>query len=207
MSQSRYQRGIEKEVDDHLRAVDGELQRRLRGRHVAGLLLGGPKETVGAPREPRCTPTSAAACAVGSTSTCGTRAPTRCSARPPRCSTASARSATRTCAGAVEEGLGTGGRAAAGLPDVLRAVHERRIEVLVVQDGFAAMGTRCPRCGWLGVSAGAQCPADGTMTEPVDNVVESAVAGTFAQDGRVRYLPVDDTELEQRGSIAALLRF
>jgi peptide subunit release factor 1 (eRF1) len=107
----------------------------------------------------------------------------------------------------IEEGLGTGGRATAGLANVLSAVHERRIDTLVVQDGFSAKGTRCPQCGWLGVSAGAQCPADGTITQPLDNVVEAAVAGAFAQDARVRYLPATDVDLEQKGSIAALLRF
>ena len=37
--------------------------------------------------------------------------------------------------------------------------------------------------------------------------VEVAVARTFAQDARVRYLPVNHTRVEQLGSIAALLRF
>jgi hypothetical protein len=45
------------------------------------------------------------------------------------------------------------------------------------------------------------------MTEVVDNVVEVAVARAFAQDARVRYLPIADLDLEQKGSIAALLRF
>jgi hypothetical protein len=81
------------------------------------------------------------------------------------------------------------------------------VDTLVVQDGFAAKGTRCPQCGWLGVSAGAQCPADGTMTQPVDNVVEVALAGAFGQGARVRYLPITVTELREKGCIAALLRF
>ena len=45
------------------------------------------------------------------------------------------------------------------------------------------------------------------MTEMVDNIVEIAVARAFAQDARVRYLAVDDEAIEQKGSIAALLRF
>jgi hypothetical protein len=90
---------------------------------------------------------------------------------------------------------------------VLACVHERRIDTLVVQEGFAAAGERCPQCGWLSDATGSQCPADGTPATPVDNVVEAAVAATFAQDGRVRFLPPTDERLEQRGSIAALLRF
>jgi hypothetical protein len=86
-------------------------------------------------------------------------------------------------------------------------VHERRIDTLLVQEGFAAAGARCPSCGWLDVTTGSQCPADGTQTTPVPNVVEAAVAATFAQDGRVRFISATDQRLEQRGSIAALLRF
>jgi peptide subunit release factor 1 (eRF1) len=90
---------------------------------------------------------------------------------------------------------------------VLLALHERRVDTLVVQEGFSARGTRCPQCGWLGVSAAPQCPADGTITEPVANVVDAAVAEAFGQDAHVRYLPLTATELETKGSIAALLRF
>ncbi|QEC47752.1 hypothetical protein FSW04_09305 [Baekduia soli] len=206
LSQSRYQRGIEKEVDDHLRAVDGELQRRLRGRHLAGVLLGGPKETVAHLED--LLHADVRRCVRGrvDVDVWNTSADEVLQAAAPVLGELIARRDDELRQ-RIDEGLGTGGRAASGLGDVLTAVHERRVEVLVVQDGFAAVGIRCPRCGWLGVSAGAQCPADGTMTEPVENVVEAAVAGTFAQDGRVRYLPVDDADLEQKGSIAALLRF
>jgi peptide subunit release factor 1 (eRF1) len=107
----------------------------------------------------------------------------------------------------IDEGLGKGGRAVAGLSDVLTAVHERRIDTLVIQEGFTAKGTRCPQCGWMGVSASGQCPADGTMTDVVDNIVETAVGRAFGQDARVRFLGADDEAIEMKGSIAALLRF
>jgi hypothetical protein len=45
------------------------------------------------------------------------------------------------------------------------------------------------------------------MTEVVDNIVEVAVVRALGQDARVRYRPSTDTALEQKGSIAALLRF
>jgi hypothetical protein len=59
----------------------------------------------------------------------------------------------------------------------------------------------------MGVSAGGQCPADGTMTDMVDNIVETAVGRALGQDARVRYLPSADPALANKGSIAALLRF
>lgn len=205
-SQARYQRAIDKEADDHLRAVDAELKRRLRETHIAGLLLGGPYETV--THLKALMHADVVRCVQGHFDVDvwnTTPDEVREAARPVLDELTARRD--EELLQRIEEGLATGGRAAAGLNDVLRAVHERRVDTLLVQESFAAKGTRCPQCGWLGVSAGAQCPADGTMTEPVGNVVEIAVARTLAQDGRVRYQPPTHTDLEQKGSIAALLRF
>ena len=205
-SQARYQRSVDKEVDDHLRAVDEEMQRRLRDTRIAGLLLGGPKETV-------ChlegmLHADVKKCIRGhfDVDVWNTSADEVLQAARRTLDELTARG-DQELLERIDEGLATGGRGAAGLNDVLAAIVERRVDTLVVQEGFTAKGARCPQCGWLGVSAGAQCPADGTMTEPLDNVVEAAVASAFAQDARVRYLPTNDVDLEQKGSIAALLRF
>jgi hypothetical protein len=205
-SQARYARSVDKEADDHLRAVDAELQRRLRATRIAGMLLGGPHETLS--HLEGMLHADVRRCVKGSfdVDVWNTSADEVLQAARPVLDELTARHDEELLA-RIGEGLSTGGRAAAGLTDVLRAVVERRIDTLVVQEGFAAKGTRCPQCGWLGVSAGAQCPADGTMTEPVGNVVEAAVASALGQDAHVRYLPVTDVDLEQKGSIAALLRF
>jgi peptide subunit release factor 1 (eRF1) len=205
-SQARYQRSIAKEAEDHLRAVDAELQRRLRGTRIAGLLLGGSNENVAALEA--MLHAEVARCVAGrfDVDVWNTSGDEVLSAARPVLEELIARRDEELLQ-KVAEGLGTGGRAAAGLSDVLSAAHERRVDTLIVQEGFSAKGTRCPQCGWLGQSAGGQCPADGTMTEIVDNVVEVVVARAFAQDARVRYLPATNLQLEQLGSIAALLRF
>ncbi|HMJ35956.1 MAG TPA: Vms1/Ankzf1 family peptidyl-tRNA hydrolase [Baekduia sp.] len=206
LSQARYQRSVEKEVDDHLRAVNAELQRRIKANRVAGILLGGPKETVA--HLEQMLHADVAKCLKGrfDVDVWNSSTDEVLNAARAVLDELTARR-DRELQQRIDEGLGTGGRAAAGLNEVLTAVHERRVDTLVVQDGFTAKGTRCPQCGWLGVSAGGQCPADGTMTEAVDDVVEIAVARAFAQDARVRYRPATDLWLEQKGSIAALLRF
>jgi peptide chain release factor subunit 1 len=205
-SQARYQRSIDKEAEDHLRGVDAELQRRLRQTRIAGLLLGGPQETTSQLEALLHADVARCVRARFDVDVWNTSADEVLkAARGTLDELIGARD--RELFDRIEEGLGTQGRACAGLEAVLGAVHERRVDTLVVQEGFAAEGERCPRCGWLGDSVGSQCPADGTQTAPVDNVVEAAVAATFAQDGRVRFLPADDARIEQRGSIAALLRF
>jgi peptide subunit release factor 1 (eRF1) len=205
-SQARYQRSVAKEAEDHLRAVATELQRRLRETHIAGLVLGGQKETV-SQLEGLLHP-DVARCVQGhfDVDVWNTSADEVLKSALPVLDELTARRDEELLA-KIDEGLARGARAVARLGDVLTAVHERRIDTLVVQEGFTAKGTRCPQCGWMGVSAGGQCPADGTMTDVVENIVEEAVGRAFAQDARVRYLPLTDVALEQKGSIAALLRF
>jgi peptide chain release factor subunit 1 len=205
-SEKRYERGVEKEVDVHLRGVASELARRLRDVRVAGILLGGPKETTG--QLASLLHADVAKCVQGhvDVNVWNSGADAVLAAARPVLDELTARRDAELLA-KIDEGLGKGGRAVSGLGDVLTAVHERRIDTLVIQEGFTAKGTRCPQCGWMGVSASGQCPADGTMTDVVDNIVETAVGRAFGQDARVRYLAIDNEAIEMKGSIVALLRF
>jgi peptide chain release factor subunit 1 len=101
-------------------------------------------------------------------------------------------------------GVGAGGRGTAGLDDVLGALVERRVEALLLADGFAAEGVSCPRCGWLGVAADS-CPVDGGDLEHGD-VVERAIEAAVLQDADVVFVGHFD-DLGALGGIAAVLRF
>jgi len=87
----------------------------------------------------------------------------------------------------LQAGIGAGGRGVHGLPEVLRALHERRVESLLVHDGVQAPGTRCPACGLLALDA-TSCPADGTAMDSHADVVEAAVAAALDQDAEVLVL-------------------
>jgi peptide chain release factor subunit 1 len=205
-SEKRYERSVEKEVDNHLRGVAAELSRRLRDVRVAGILLGGPKETTG--HLESLLHADVNKCVKGrfDAEVWSSGADAVLHAARPVLDDLIAHRDDELLA-KIDEGVGKGARAVAGLGDVLTAAHERRIDTLVVQEGFTAKGTRCPQCGWMGVSAGGQCPADGTMTDVVDNIVETLIGRAFGQDARVRYLAADDARIASKGGIAALLRF
>jgi len=103
------------------------------------------------------------------------------------------------------ERLGTGGRAAAGLDDVLDALNQRKVEILLFEQGLSAPGVVCPQCGWTGAQA-SSCPVDDSELEERDDIIESAVQLAITQSAEVIAVHHYD-DLEGKGSIAAVLRF
>jgi peptide subunit release factor 1 (eRF1) len=104
----------------------------------------------------------------------------------------------------LEQGLGGANRAEAGVDAVLGALNERRVELLLFEEGARLAGVACPRCGWLGVDV-ARCPLDGTEVERREDVVEDAVEAAVLQSAEP--IPVEPDSLSEHGRIAALLRF
>lgn len=103
------------------------------------------------------------------------------------------------------DALGIEGRAAGSLPDVLDALVQRRVAVLLVADGFAAPGVACPSCGWLGAD-GERCPVDGTELARCDDITERAIEAAVRQSAQTHFVRHHD-DLATHGGIAALLRF
>ncbi|HEY3189071.1 MAG TPA: host attachment protein [Solirubrobacteraceae bacterium] len=107
----------------------------------------------------------------------------------------------------LREGLGRGVRAAAGLSDVLSALNERRVEVLLYERGRALAGVVCPADGWLGVGVD-ECPVDGTPVDRRPNILENAAEAALLQDAEVLVVdPAEHPVLGPHGGIAAVLRF
>ena len=88
---------------------------------------------------------------------------------------------------------------------MLAALNDDRVETLVVPLGAPGRGYRCTLCGCLAVRDGVHGVRRG-QTEPVPDVVESAVASALSQE-----LPGRDADghrgQRQRPDVGALLRF
>jgi len=100
---------------------------------------------------------------------------------------------------------GMGDGAAVGLDEVLKALLERRVDTLMVSDGFEAPGWRCPSCAFL-AARGPACPLCSTRMEPSDDVVEEAVQEALNQSVHLEVCR-DNADLDVLGRIGALLRF
>jgi peptide chain release factor subunit 1 len=91
-----------------------------------------------------------------------------------------------------------------GLEATLEALAARRVETLLVRDGFVAPGGSCPACGHLGPDL-RLCPVCGTRNEGIDDVIEIAIEQAVAQSAEVEFCR--GTELERFGGIAAIERY
>jgi peptide subunit release factor 1 (eRF1) len=116
-----------------------------------------------------------------------------------------ARSTSAIVADALRRLIGSGGLGAGGLDDVLSALHERRVEALLVGQGVHAPGVVCARCGWM-AGSGDRCPVDGTELEQREDIVETAMESALGQSAAVVLVRHHD-DLGPLGGIGAVLRF
>jgi peptide subunit release factor 1 (eRF1) len=105
----------------------------------------------------------------------------------------------------LRQAVGTGTGGVAGLDPVLEALVARRVDTMLVSEGFEAPGWRCPGCAWVG-TMGRRCPLCEEEMEQVDDVVEEAVEDALAQSCRVRICR-DNADLDVLGRVGALLRY
>ena len=105
----------------------------------------------------------------------------------------------------LRDAVGSGNDGVAGLETTLRALVERRVDLLLVSEGFEAPGWRCPSCRFIAL-LGRGCPVCGASMELVDDVVEQAVEEALTNKTRVQIVR-ENADLDVMGRIGALLRF
>lgn len=81
---------------------------------------------------------------------------------------------------------GQGG--ALNLDDTLKAVHEGRVQALVIQEGYRAAGYSCQGCGNLTAQPLQNCPYCGAKFEQIPDAVEMAVRKVMQAGGEVEVL-------------------
>jgi peptide subunit release factor 1 (eRF1) len=208
LSQARYQRSVDEDVQDHLRNVAEAAFVHFKRVPFDHLLLGGPAETL-ADFEPKLhaylQQRVAGRIDVDVENTSADEVLAAAADRIVSFELARERGALDR----LREGVSKGGRAVGGLEEVLEALNERRVACLLLAAGFEAPGCTCPQCGWVGPLDGGSCPADGTEVECRDSVVESAVELALVQKAEVLVVRDEDhvRELQSFGDIGAVLRF
>lgn len=98
-----------------------------------------------------------------------------------------------------------GGNAVVGLDDTLQAISEKRVQSLIISDGFRTPGFVHRESDFVTANLARSPLSDGEMTE-VDDVVDVAVALTMNQGGHVEVISNNPT-LDGAGRIGAILRY
>ncbi len=203
LAQARYQRGIEKEKDDHLKHTAEALMKHHKRRPFQHLVLGGTREVV----------------ADFESKLHGyltERLAGRIEVDVDHSTPEQVLSASEPCFDALDvererealERLGEGTRAASGFDDTLRVLNERRVETLLLDEQFSAPGVSCPECGWIGGGDERTCPADGRELEVREDLTDAAIELALQGAAEITAMRHCREEFEERtGGIAALLRF
>jgi peptide subunit release factor 1 (eRF1) len=206
LSQARYQRSVEKEIDDHVRHTCEFLYERYRRTPFAHLIYGGPSEL--RPRVQLALRPELRERLVGHFEIDVERAGLEEIHR--RALPVIEQHEDRREQAILEqlsEGLAPNGHAASGLDETLQLLYERRVQTLLVAHGFHAAGHSCPRCGLLLAGDGVACPIDGTDLQPHADIVELAIERAVGESVDVLVLHDRCSTLESYGSIAVLLRY
>jgi peptide chain release factor subunit 1 len=199
-SQARFQRGIEKEKDDHLRDTGEALMRHFKRQPFEKLIVGGPREVVTDFEQKL-------------HHYLRDRLAGRIEVDVERSNADQVLDAARPLIEKLEhsrerealEKLGE--RGACGLDDVLPPLNERRVELLILDEQFGGVtGVQCLVCGWLGLE-GETCPADGSPLVQLDDLTEAMIELSVQQSADLLAVHHERSALEAHGGAAALLRF
>ncbi len=93
-----------------------------------------------------------------------------------------------------------------GLDETLRAVHEGRVQSLVIEEGFRAPGYRCQGCGYLTAHETQKCPFCGAAFDHIPDAVEMAVHDVMQHGSDIEVLQAGQSN-KDFGKIGAILRY
>jgi peptide chain release factor subunit 1 len=202
-SQSRFQRHIEKLVEEHLKDVAELLEREVRRRRGTRIVLVASEETRSA-FESELSHDVQSAVIGWTTAEAHAGAPELLEAAKPILGKWRAKEE-ESAAERWQEEAGRNGRAAAGWEKTLESASDGRVELLLVQEGSDRPAWECPSCGRASAEGGS-CPLDGTELEERQHGLDLAVHQTLAHGGTVCTLS-DRHDLEPVEGIGAILRY
>jgi peptide chain release factor subunit 1 len=202
-SQARYQRHIEKLVQEHLRGVAGELDRQLRRMPSAKVVVVSSEETRAEFAELLSNEVRTAV--VGWTHAEAHATPAELLALVSPLLEQHRAEAERRSLDRWREEAGRNGRASSGWAQTLEAASDGRVELLLFQDGVSRPAWQCPACARAALEEGS-CPLDGTRMELRDDGLDLAIHQTLVHGGTVASVH-QQHDLEPVEGIAALLRY
>jgi peptide chain release factor subunit 1 len=201
-SQARYQRGILKETHDHVKHAADELFKRFQQGGFQRLIIGTPEELRG---EIESSLHSYLRDRIAGWIDIDVRsAPSQVAKEVAPIVERDELERERAWLDRLRSGLGRNERAAAGLAGTLAALNERRVEAILIQNGFRTEGFATGESDFLSTEPGSS--PDGRELQKREDIVEPALESALEQSAEVVFIR-HHPDLEALGSIAAVLRY
>src|SRR3954453_20493414 len=197
-SQLRYQRSVEKEVSDHLQNTADLAFDLYKQRGADRVLLGAPDELkteFKAKLHPYLAERIAGKVSVDIEN--ASLDDVRVAAQ--EAITAHTMRSEREALDRLAQGVGTGGRGAAGIAEVLDALNQARVETLLIAENFRAGGR-------VDFEAGLLLPESSEQGGPGQDILEPAIEKAIEQSANAMVVRHHD-DLVPLGGIGAVLRF
>lgn len=201
-SQARFQRRIENLVQEHLRVIAEELDRRVR-RRSERIVIVCSEETRAELAE--ALTKEVADAVVGWTQAEAHAGPAELLTAVAPVLEAWREQREEQAVGRWRDEAGRNGRAASGWRSTLEAASEGRIERLLYRNGVQHEAWRCPACGRLAAEGGI-CSLDGHRLESREEGLDLAVHQTLSNGGTV-WAVTAMPDLDPVEGIGALLRY
>lgn len=202
-SQARYQRHIDELADRHLRGVAEELERELRRRRHAQLVLAGAEDSR-AEFLGLLSPDVRAAVAGWANAEAHAGASELLASVKPVLERKRAEDEAELLT-RWHDLVGQNGRACAGWAPTLEAASDSRVDVLLYEPRANSQVWSCPLCGRLQPEDGA-CPVDGTALEQSEEGLDLLLHRTLERGGTAHAV-AGRPDLGPVGGVGALLRF
>ena len=197
-SQSNYQRSVEKEVSDHLQNAADLAFQLYKKQGADRVLVGVPGELLTELKGKLHPYLIERAAGKINVDVENATLDDVCAAAQPEI-TAHVTRCEREALDRLQQGVGSGGRGAAGIEEVLDALNQARVETLLISENFKASGR-------VDFQAGLLLPDTADQGEAVEDIVEPAIEKAIEQSATAMVVRHHD-DLVPLGGIGAVLRF
>jgi peptide subunit release factor 1 (eRF1) len=201
-SQARFQRGILKEAQDHLKHANDEVFKLFQRGRVQRLIIGSPQELRGEVEQNLHSYLRERI--AGWIDIDVQSSPSDVAKEATAVIDADEEKHEREWLDRLKSELGRNSRGASGLPATLAALNERRVEALLVKQGFRAPGYATSDATFLSAEPGSS-PTGEPLRER-DDVVESAFESALEQSAEIVVIR-RHPDIDAVGSIGAVLRY
>jgi peptide subunit release factor 1 (eRF1) len=202
-AQKRYERRIDHAIEQHVQRVVKHLIKQIAKTDVRRIILGGDPDILYLFKKNL--PDREQKMVIGHIPAKPNEPSTETLERTLKIATDAERESEKKAVLELREAMAHQGKAVTGLMETIKAVNEKRVQKLILIQGYSISGSLCMNCNTLSTPQ-TRCTNCQAITKPVDDLLESAAERVFLENGIIEFVD-ENIDLTALGNIGALLRF